>query len=451
MTIARVNPATWGSGDPLTSAQMNAVDINPTNALDKRSGQTDTLASIVTFTGSGRFIPSAINGANADTTYLIGGGNLLIWVGAVTANRNYILSNTGAVPGDNLVIFTDTTGGTFGVSVKESTGTTTLFRVGLGPDGGGSNDDDGTWAQFVFVSGGWKLGSASRFSKTFSQTFTSSGTFVVPRGVTSVTVEACGGGGGGGGATTASTTTSTWYGGGGGGGGAAYYRESVTVTPGASVAVTIGGAGNGGNVTVDGSSGGTTSFGSILTFPGGSGGQAGTSATTASYPYGGLRFGGGNSGTGANNGSYFNTQELILGFDVRMQYGDGGYGELSNIGSTSSIFRPYYRSGGRSVTGFAGGVFGVSGISASNPIYKGGGGGGGGGGGPYGVGGAGGAGGFADNGGPGLDGSNGSAGSANTGGGGGGAGGGGTGSLSGGNGGFGGNGGSGKLKVIWNK
>jgi hypothetical protein len=46
MTISRVKPATWGSGEKLTSAQMNGVDVNTTYALDKRAANTDTIESI---------------------------------------------------------------------------------------------------------------------------------------------------------------------------------------------------------------------------------------------------------------------------------------------------------------------------------------------------------------------------------------------------------------------
>lgn len=52
MTIAKVNPPTWGLGDKLTSAQANQIDTNLTYALDNRSGQTATLASTCTVTGT---------------------------------------------------------------------------------------------------------------------------------------------------------------------------------------------------------------------------------------------------------------------------------------------------------------------------------------------------------------------------------------------------------------
>jgi len=63
-------------------------------------------------------------------------------------------------------------------------------------------------------------------------TYTASGTFTPPAGVTSVIVE-CWGGGGRGGSRTSS-------GGGGGGGGGAYSRSTVTVVPSTSYTVTVG-------------------------------------------------------------------------------------------------------------------------------------------------------------------------------------------------------------------
>ena len=64
-------------------------------------------------------------------------------------------------------------------------------------------------------------------------TYTTNGTFTVPAGVSSITVEAWGAGGGG------SNITSTDRRGGGGGGGA-YASSTVTVTPGNSYGVYSG-------------------------------------------------------------------------------------------------------------------------------------------------------------------------------------------------------------------
>lgn len=52
MSISRSKPEGWAFAEPLTSEQLNNLDTNSTNSLDKRSGQTDTLASDVTVTGA---------------------------------------------------------------------------------------------------------------------------------------------------------------------------------------------------------------------------------------------------------------------------------------------------------------------------------------------------------------------------------------------------------------
>lgn len=101
----------------------------------------------------------------------------------------------------------------------------------------------------IFFSGKWK-----------SQTFTSSGTFTVPSGVSMVVVEMYGGGGGGGNYQDASPTYRIAYGGEAG----QYVVKPVLVTAGASVAVTIGAGGNGASsINTKGSDGANTSFGSV--------------------------------------------------------------------------------------------------------------------------------------------------------------------------------------------
>jgi hypothetical protein len=70
-------------------------------------------------------------------------------------------------------------------------------------------------------------------------TFTTSGTWVAPTGVISVTVEVWGGGGGGGAARNNA---------GSGGGGGGYARSVVSVTPGLSYTYTVGTGGPGGTV-----------------------------------------------------------------------------------------------------------------------------------------------------------------------------------------------------------
>ena len=109
-------------------------------------------------------------------------------------------------------------------------------------------------------------------------TFTASGSFTVPAGVTTIRGRVWAGGGGGGGSSSAS------YGASGGGGGE-YVEQSVAVTPGAVLTITVGaggaqgtaGGGNGGN-------GGSSSIGTLISAAGGGGGRG---AVTASATVGG--------------------------------------------------------------------------------------------------------------------------------------------------------------------
>ena len=81
------------------------------------------------------------------------------------------------------------------------------------------------------------------FTQTVSQPFTANGTFTVPAGVTTVTVEAWGAGGGGGGTTGGFVSANSA---GGGGGGAYAKTTNLTVVPLTTYTVTVGTPGSGG-------------------------------------------------------------------------------------------------------------------------------------------------------------------------------------------------------------
>jgi hypothetical protein len=153
--------------------------------------------------------------------------------------------------------------------------------------------------------------------------FTSNGTFTVPAGVTKLYVQVYGAGGGGGGGGGGSQPGDSGSGataqhGGNGGYGAAV----LDVVPGTAKAITVGagganGSGGGGNATGSaGNSGGTSSFGTLISATGGAGGGAGsgasalttamagahgTSAATINITGGGAP--GGAGGTGGGGGS----------------------------------------------------------------------------------------------------------------------------------------------------
>jgi hypothetical protein len=133
-------------------------------------------------------------------------------------------------------------------------------------------------------------------SVTLAQTYTysTSGTFTVPAGVTTIVVECWGAGGGG------STRTSNGVGGGGGGG--AYVRSYITVTSGSTYNVVVGTGGTAGN------SGGNSSFnGTTVVAAGGSGvannTTAGGSGGSTAASTGDIEYAGGTGGTAAGNNS----------------------------------------------------------------------------------------------------------------------------------------------------
>lgn len=109
------------------------------------------------------------------------------------------------------------------------------------------------------------------------QVFTASGTYNSSTGARSIIVEGLGGGGGGGGcATQGSGSACTSPGGSAGAFARARYTSGFT----GGITVTIGGGGAGGTAGVNaGANGGTTSFGTLMTCPGGNGGSGNTGST----------------------------------------------------------------------------------------------------------------------------------------------------------------------------
>lgn len=132
----------------------------------------------------------------------------------------------------------------------------------------------------------------SAFCQT--QTFTADGTFTVPAGVTSITVEVWGAGGRG---ASMSNTTSR----GGGGGGGAYARKIIAVTPGSTHAVKVG---LGSTST---SAGDDSWFGSTATVLAKGGNSAANNSTaganggTAAASIGDIAYDGGNGATSGSN------------------------------------------------------------------------------------------------------------------------------------------------------
>ena len=206
-----------------------------------------------------------------------------------------------------------------------------------------------------------------------AQTFTSSGTFSVPSGITSVDVLVVGGGGGGGSSI-----------GGGGGAGGLVYAACYPVTPGGTVSVTVGeggtfttptGAGNRANngqssvfgtITAQGGGGGgNRKCGNWLQYPGadGASGGGGSSADSGSPSTGG-------SATQGPSGGYTGYGNNGGGGRIRFPHGSGGGGgagagagpaEPSPSGrSDGGVGRAYTIADGTTPVYYAGGGAGTS-------------------------------------------------------------------------------------------
>lgn len=174
--------------------------------------------------------------------------------------------------------------------------------------------------------------------------YTSNNTWNKPAEGTFALVTIWGGGGSGGRQT---------YAGGGGGGACVQRLYRLSELP-SSVAITIGAGGAGRSTNGDGSAGGTTTFGALLSAYGGGGGDSDGSVTVdgggggGSISVGGIGTGGtghGPSLAGGNTGTY-------------ADFGGGGGGTAS--GATRNGGNAYWGGGGgggrNSSTGFAGGI-----------------------------------------------------------------------------------------------
>lgn len=157
------------------------------------------------------------------------------------------------------------------------------------------------------------------------QVFTTSGIFTVPSGVNKIMVEVWAGGGGGGNANIFSVCSA------GGGGGGGFGKDVFGVTPGNIFTVTVGTGGSAGQ------SGGSSSFGALISASGGSagasvsqnssagdGGAGGTSLAT--FNSNGASGSGGAVGSSLHTGSLTGGQSIVAGGAGGAAGGLGGGG-----------------------------------------------------------------------------------------------------------------------------
>jgi hypothetical protein len=201
------------------------------------------------------------------------------------------------------------------------------------------------------------IANLARSSKVEAQTdtFTSSGTWSVPVGITSATFEAIGAGGGGGSASGANQ-------GGGGGGGGAYSSGVFTVSNGQSYTVTVATAPAGGASGGDGTNGGDSAV--ILSGVdkvraqggraglGTNNGGIGKSGGSAASGVGTVLYGGGSGADGSSTASG-------SGGGAAGESGDGGNADAFSTGTGNGI-----NSGTGGVIGSDGGAYGGGGSGA---------------------------------------------------------------------------------------
>ena len=171
----------------------------------------------------------------------------------------------------------------------------------------------------------------------------------------------CIGGGGAGGSCYDYNSKNEWDIGGSGGGSGYVNQKTIRMNAGDRYEMTIGAGGVGG-INVAGGSGGTTSFGTLVSAAGGGGGPIYTSWKNANIAVGGAGFSNGYPRWYANNGKYsygyggaiainykdknniFSLTNVYLGTGsvlddyncIRIMYGDGGQGmEAANIANAT--------------------------------------------------------------------------------------------------------------------
>src|SRR3989344_1147611 len=189
--------------------------------------------------------------------------------------------------------YTFGTGGQGGGGGYEAAGTpNTGGGGGMGGGGGGGNGGSGI-VIIYYASGSCGTGGTVVSSGGFcTHTFTTSGTFTPPSGVSSVESLGVAGGGGGG----ADNVNGTRAGGGGGGG--LVYNAAKSVVVATPYAVTVGGGGAGATSGGRGNNGNNSTFDNIAAF-GGGGGCGVSSVAGASGGSGGGGAGAGNAGGAA--------------------------------------------------------------------------------------------------------------------------------------------------------
>lgn len=112
MALTATKPGGWAFNEDLSSAQISAIDANVASAVDKRSGQSDTISSAITLAYPGTFVIAT----GAIETVASGGQFIMAGTETISSGGNLNVASGGALTVQNGGVSTVNAGGTLTAS-----------------------------------------------------------------------------------------------------------------------------------------------------------------------------------------------------------------------------------------------------------------------------------------------------------------------------------------------